>query len=75
MGMKECDYFITLNPDILLDKSNTLSLIKTLKHKQPQLATINLFLDKEELVTDDNIRLYPEFMNFIKTYLSMTVVP
>ena len=35
----------------------------------PKLATCNLFLDREYMVQDDNIRIYPKFINFIKTYL------
>ena len=69
LGMKGEDVFITLNPDIYMTRCNIQKLLSELREKKPQLSVPNLFLDKEEFVCDDNIRLYPTFSNFIKTYL------
>ncbi|MEL0630697.1 hypothetical protein [Psychromonas aquatilis] len=69
LGMEEDDYFILLNPDVFLTNSNILKLIETLKVGNIELGIPNLFLDREEMVQDDNIRLYPAFTNFVKTYL------
>jgi len=69
LGMEEGDYFILLNPDIFMTNSNILKLLDCLKKGDIELGIPNLFLDREEMVQDDNIRLYPTFMSFVKTYL------
>ena len=69
LGMEEDDYFILLNPDVFITKSNILTLIENLKKGTTGLGVANLYLDREEMVQDDNIRLYPKFSSFIKTYL------
>jgi hypothetical protein len=69
LGMQENDYFILLNPDILIDNSNIRRLLLQLNKQTITLATTNLFLDLEEMVQDDNIRMYPTFSQFIKTYV------
>ena len=69
LGMDEDDYFILLNPDVFITQRNILELIDVLKNQTINLGVGNLFLDREEMVHDDNIRLYPKFTNFIKTYL------
>ncbi len=69
LGMQDDDYFLLLNPDVYLSNEAISSLIIAIKDKQPKMATCNLYLDREYMVHDDNIRIYPEFINFIKTYL------
>ncbi|MFA0426715.1 glycosyltransferase family 2 protein [Vibrio sp. 10N.222.51.C5] len=69
LGMKGEDVFITLNPDVYMTRCNIKMLLCELRERKPQLSVPNLFLDKEEFVYDDNIRLYPKFSNFVKTYL------
>jgi len=67
--MDEDDYFILLNPDVFITKSNIQKLIEILKKGSVNFGVANLFLDREEMVHDDNIRLYPTFSCFVKTYL------
>jgi len=69
LGMEENDYFTLLNPDVFITNSNIQKLINKLQAGNIDLAVANLFLDREEMAQDDNIRLYPRFFNFIKTYL------
>jgi len=69
LGMQEDDYFIMLNPDVFITKANIERLLNHLKNKSVTFAAANLFLDREGMVHDDNIRLYPKFSHFIKTYL------
>jgi hypothetical protein len=69
LGMQEDDYFILLNPDIFMTEENIQRLIAYLEAKAFSLGVANLFLDREEVVHDDNIRLYPKFTQFLKTYL------
>lgn len=69
LEMEEGDYFILLNPDIFITPSNIQELIRTLKSNDIKFGVANLYLDREEMVQDDNIRLYPKFSSFVKTYL------
>jgi N-acetylglucosaminyl-diphospho-decaprenol L-rhamnosyltransferase len=69
LGMQDQDYFILLNPDIDIIAEQVTNLVKTLSNKKVELAACNLYLDREEIVHDDNIRLYPKFNSFVKTYL------
>jgi len=69
LGMEEDDYFILINPDVFITKSNIQRLIDNLKKKQINFGVANLFLDREGMVQDDNIRLYPKFSDFLKTYI------
>ncbi len=69
LGMQDDDFFLLLNPDIYISNESIVALLDTIKAKTPKMATCNLYLDREHMVQDDNIRIYPEFSNFIKTYL------
>ncbi|WP_022943096.1 glycosyltransferase family 2 protein [Psychromonas hadalis] len=69
LGMREGDYFLLLNPDIFMSDETIDIFLAEIGDKQPTLATCNLYLDREYMVHDDNIRTYPTFLNFVKTYL------
>jgi GT2 family glycosyltransferase len=69
LGMKNSDIFLLLNPDIYIGNDAIVKLIAKIKEQPPKLATCNLYLDREHMVQDDNIRIYPKLINFIKTYL------
>jgi N-acetylglucosaminyl-diphospho-decaprenol L-rhamnosyltransferase len=69
LAMQEQDYFILLNPDIDIIAEQVTNLITVLENKKVELAACNLYLDREEIVPDDNVRLYPKFNSFVKTYL------
>lgn len=69
LQMNEDDYFILLNPDVFMTHGNIVKLIEYLKAKNIDIGIPNLFLDRENMVQDDNIRLYPTLSSFVKTYL------
>jgi N-acetylglucosaminyl-diphospho-decaprenol L-rhamnosyltransferase len=69
LGMQDQDYFILLNPDIDIVAEQVTNLVTTLANKKVELAACNLYLDREERVPDDNVRLYPNFISFVKAYL------
>jgi len=69
LNLKDEDYFVLLNPDVFLKTKDIEIFIDTLQQSDIDLGVANLFLDREEIVHDDNIRRYPTFLNFIKTYL------
>lgn len=69
LGMKEDDYFILMNPDVLIDQKNIKKLLQSLEKHQPDLAAPCLFIDAKQKVFDDNLRKYPELKNFVKNYI------
>ena len=70
LSPQEDDYFLILNPDIVLT-DNTLSRLNeviSLIGKR-EICTINLFLDNEFIAQDDNIRRFPSLKDFIGSFL------
>ena len=69
LGMKDEDYFILMNPDVLIDQKNIKKLLESLERHTPDLAAPCLFLDSKQKVFDDNLRKYPNLKNFVKNYV------
>lgn len=69
LDMQDDDIFMLLNPDVMIDELAVQILVDNVQLNPQHIHTPNLFLDKEHLVHDDNIRKYPNFWNFVKTYL------
>ncbi|MZI96100.1 glycosyltransferase family 2 protein [Vibrio sp. CAIM 722] len=69
LGMSSSDYFILLNPDVLLIHDEIKFLKNEITDGKVKLAAPNLFLNKNKTLFDDNLRTYPKFSNFIKNYL------
>ena len=69
LGMTDEDAFMLLNPDVMISCDCIDKLMTSVQKKPKDIHAPNLFLDKEHLVHDDNIRKYPKFWNFVRTYL------
>jgi len=69
LGMTPDDYFILMNPDVLIDQRNIKKLINILCKHQPDLAAPSLYLDDKHQTYDDNLRKYPKLKNFAKNYI------
>lgn len=69
LGMENSDLFILLNPDIFICENELEKLIAKLSYLKIKISTCDLYLDREYMVQDDNIRVFPKFLNFVKTYL------
>lgn len=64
------DYFLVLNPDIVMTNSTIERLKERLENDNGMaIYSANLFLDAEYIAQDDNIRRYPKFSDFVKTFL------
>ncbi|SHO57571.1 glycosyltransferase family 2 protein [Vibrio quintilis] len=63
------DYFLLFNPDIELTPNTIPELRMSLMTSEKELIAGNLFLERSWMVPDDNIRLYPQFRQFVRTYL------
>lgn len=64
----EFDYFLILNPDVMIDNENLDSAINYAIKNMIPISTINLI--KPSGIYDANIRKYPRFIDFIKSYIT-----
>lgn len=69
LGMRPTDYFILMNPDILITQHNIPTFMHEVFNCSAKLCVANLFLDQQEIAQDDNLRYYPKLSNFFKNYL------
>jgi GT2 family glycosyltransferase len=68
LGLNNNDYFMLLNPDVVIDDLNIDKLLKVLETPR-QFASMPMFLDIEKRIYDDHLRYYPKLTDFIKSYL------
>lgn len=65
----EDDYFLVLNPDIIVSADEIMKLAISMKSDSTKLATINLFKDSGFSCYDNAIRRFPVLTDFIHSYL------
>ena len=58
------DYFIVLNPDLIVEPSTLVELEQQSKKYEAPISTVNLFLDRELTLSEDCIRNFPSAMSF-----------
>ena len=63
------DYFLVLNPDVIVTRKVLNILVEEMVDLNINLATINLFLDKEFSVPDNCVRNFPSFSDFALRFL------
>jgi N-acetylglucosaminyl-diphospho-decaprenol L-rhamnosyltransferase len=61
------DYFIVLNPDLIVNADILYKLKKNSRDFSAPLSTINLFLDREMSISEDCIRKFPTVFTMIKS--------
>ncbi|HIF9150946.1 TPA: glycosyltransferase family 2 protein [Photobacterium damselae] len=69
LNMINTDYFVILNPDVIINNDNLISLIRKLKEDRVKLAAINLFKDENYTIFDNSIREFPTLKTFVKSFL------
>jgi len=71
LGMNNNDYFMLLNPDVVIDNENIdkLLLALTLPTVPKKFVSMPMFLDVEQRIYDDHLRYYPKLKDFVKSYL------
>ena len=72
------DYFIVLNPDLIIDPSMLVELEQQSKQYEACISTVNLFLDRDLKFSEDCIRNFPSAMSFLKSFLfgkNSTIIP
>ena len=68
-GCSDEDYFLVFNPDVECSEENIVKLANRMTENNLGLATLNLFLDKDFVETDNCVRKFPSLWNFISSYL------
>ena len=66
---KEDDYFIVLNPDVILTKQEFLKLQYYVTRNKTIFSTINLFRDYNFTVHDPCVRTFPTLYRFFKSFV------
>jgi N-acetylglucosaminyl-diphospho-decaprenol L-rhamnosyltransferase len=71
LNMSGDDWFLVLNPDVLVEHLSLLELVKRATENCNELATINLYKDSEYKVYDNCIRTFPTLIDFASSYIGL----
>ncbi|OUR92443.1 glycosyl transferase family 2 [Gammaproteobacteria bacterium 42_54_T18] len=71
LNMTDDDWFLVLNPDVLVESSSLLELVKRASENGSELATINLYKDNEFKAYDNCVRNFPTLVDFISSYIGL----
>jgi len=71
LGMKDEDFFIVFNPDVISNVKDIANLICLMTEERKKIATVNLYKDKNFSISDDSIRNFPTLMQFTKSFLGL----
>ncbi|GHX71533.1 glycosyl transferase family 2 [Vibrio cholerae] len=70
-GIKDNDYFLVLNPDVLIKPQALTELMGIVVRNSIKLCTINLYLDENHSEYDNSIREFPSLKNFIASFIGL----
>jgi len=62
------DFFLVINPDVIIDESEFEKLVQFTMNEQPELFTINLFLDSAFTTHDPSVRYFPTWLSYFKSF-------
>jgi N-acetylglucosaminyl-diphospho-decaprenol L-rhamnosyltransferase len=71
LNLKPTDWFLVLNPDVLVDDSSIINLVEQAHKNSIELATINLYKDNEYTIYDNCVRSFPTLLDFISSYIGL----
>lgn len=69
LNMKEGDYFIILNPDVIISPLMLNELLMQMQNSKIQVSAINLFKNFELTSFDNSVRNFPSLKQFVKSFL------
>lgn len=69
-GIGDDDWFLVLNPDVVVKKEHIFELVERMRHDRVRLATVNLYKDNEFKIYDNAVRHFPSMADFVKSYLT-----
>lgn len=64
LGLQDQDWFLVLNPDVLVSPQTIDDLVLSLRDYYPRLAAANLFKDHEFKTPESSVRRFPYLWNF-----------
>lgn len=67
LGMENHDWFLVINPDVLVSPQAISDLLLSMQSYYPRLATINLFKDEEFTVLEGSVRRFPYLWDFFSS--------
>lgn len=68
--LKYDDFFLVINPDIVVCCEAIENIIKSMKDKNILFSTINLYKDEGFTVFDESVRGFPRGVDFIRSYVT-----
>lgn len=71
LSMKNENYFLVFNPDVIADTGTIDNLIELMLTDNVQVAGVNLFKDDNYSIPDNSIRNFPSLPQFVKSFLGM----
>lgn len=71
LGMKGDDYFIVLNPDVVISQNDLSAVVSSMISDKVKIGAINLYRDKDFNLPDNSIRKFPTMADFIKSFLGL----
>ncbi|MBA6303750.1 glycosyltransferase family 2 protein [Colwellia sp. MB02u-14] len=71
LSMKDEDYFLVFNPDVISDDTAIDNLIELMINDSVNLAGVNLFKDPYYSISDNSIRNFPSYSQFVRSFLGM----
>lgn len=69
-GSNENDWFLVLNPDVIVKHEDITNLLAKMRQDGSRLATINLYKDRDFTTYDYAVRNFPDLKDFIKSYMT-----
>lgn len=67
-SLTDDDYFVALNPDVVISADSLSELLRLIGTEQVELATVNLYKDKKLTTFDPSVRSFPFLWDFIASY-------
>jgi hypothetical protein len=69
LGLTGCDWFVVLNPDVLVPQSALYQMVATMTEYSALLAAPNLFKDKQLREQEASVRRFPYIWNAAASFL------
>lgn len=69
LNMKNDDFFLVVNPDIIIDILSIHNLVTSMSMGAVSAATINLYKDEAYTTSDDSVRNFPTISDFFKSFV------
>ncbi|MFB2754160.1 glycosyltransferase family 2 protein [Shewanella xiamenensis] len=73
LGMSEYDYFLVVNPDVIISKLMFQQIKVELDISKSRLFTVNLFKDSDFKLSENSLRKFPSLTSVFKAFLKKPI--